>query len=93
MQTDNILFLAGIFAAAGLYMAVQEALEATVTADMVPERTLATGYGALGTVNGAAKFVSSSMVGLIWTVLAPQAAFAAAALLMVAGTLVLARSR
>lgn len=92
-QMDGILLLAGIFSAAGLYMAVQEALEATVTADMVPARTLATGYGALGTVNGAAKFVSSSMVGLIWTAFAPQAAFAAAALLMAAGTLVLARSR
>lgn len=38
---------------AGLYVAVQEALEATVTAAMVSEDTLATSYGALGTVNGA----------------------------------------
>jgi MFS family permease len=91
--SDSLVLLCIVFAAAGLYVAVQEALEATVTAGMVPERMLGTGYGALGTVNGAAKFISSSMVGLIWTALAPQAAFAAAALLMAAGTLVLARTR
>jgi len=91
--SDSLVLLCIVFAAAGLYVAVQEALEATVTAEMVPERMIGTGYGALGTVNGTAKFISSSMVGLIWTALAPQAAFAAAALLMAAGTLVLARSR
>ncbi|GMV63029.1 MAG: MFS transporter [Parvibaculum sp.] len=91
--SDSLVLLCIVFAAAGLYVAVQEALEATVTAGMVPERMLGTGYGALGTVNGAAKFISSSMVGLIWTALAPQAAFAAAALLMAAGTFVLARTR
>lgn len=91
--SDSLVLLCIVFAAAGLYVAVQEALEATVTAGMVPERMLGTGYGALGTVNGTAKFISSSMVGLIWTALAPQAAFAAAALLMAAGTFVLARTR
>lgn len=91
--SDSLVLLCIVFAAAGLYVAVQEALEATVTAGMVPERMLGTGYGALGTVNGAAKFISSSMVGLIWTALAPQAAFVAAALLMAAGTFVLARTR
>ena len=93
LQENSIVFLIVIFSIAGLYMAIQEALEATVTADMVPERMLATGYGALGTINGTAKFFSSSMVGLVWTVLAPQAAFAAAALFMMAGTLVLFRAR
>ncbi len=91
--TESLWFLGLIFAIAGLYVAVQEALEATVTADMVPEDRLATGYGALGTVNGAAKLISSSAVGILWTLASPLVAFAVAAALMAAGTLALLRVR
>lgn len=85
--------LAGIFFVAGLYVATQEALESTVTAAMVPAERLATSYGALGTVNGVAKFVSSAAVGLAWSLHSPAAGFALAAVLMLAGTLALARVR
>lgn len=90
---DSLWLLATIFATAGLYVAVQEALEATVTADLVSEDTLATSYGALGAVNGAAKLFSSSAVGLIWTLASPVLAFAVAGGLMVAGTLAMIRIR
>ncbi|WP_205910004.1 MFS transporter [Tabrizicola caldifontis] len=91
--TESLWFLGLIFAIAGLYVAVQEALEATVTAGMVPEDRLSTGYGALGTVNGAAKLISSSAVGILWTLASPLVAFAVAAALMAAGTLALLRVR
>jgi hypothetical protein len=90
---DSIALLAGIFSIAGLYVAVQEALESTVTAGMVSKHTLATSYGALGTVNGAAKFVSSSAVGALWTVVSPTFSFGVAAILMAAGTIALIRVR
>ncbi|MFN4277528.1 MAG: MFS transporter [Ferrovibrio sp.] len=89
----TVVMLAGIFFVAGLYVAVQEALESTVTAEMVSQDTLATSYGALGTVNGAAKFVSSAAVGVLWTAVSPTFSFAAAAILMAAGTLALMRLR
>jgi MFS family permease len=92
LQTDSVWALAGVFAVAGLYMAVQEALEATVTAELVSPSTLNLGIGVLGTVNGAAKFVSSAAVGALWTAVSPQAAFAAAALVMAMGTWLLART-
>ena len=88
---DSVALLAGIFFVAGLYVAVQEALESTVTAEMVQPDTLAMSYGALGTVNGAAKFVSSATVGLVWTAISPTLGFGLAALLMAAGTLALMR--
>ncbi|MEG2173186.1 MAG: MFS transporter [Desulfovibrionaceae bacterium] len=88
---DSLLFLGILFFFAGLYMAVQEALESTVTADMVTPETLATSYGVLGTVNGSAKFVSSAAVGTIWTVFSPVAAFGLAAVLMAVGTALLFR--
>lgn len=90
---DSIPLLAGIFFVAGLYVAVQEALESTVTAEMVQADTLAMSYGALGTVNGAAKFVSSATVGILWTVASPALSFGLAAALMAVGTLALWRIR
>lgn len=83
---DSVPQLAGIFFVAGLYVAVQEALESTVTAEMVEPDKLALSYGALGTVNGVAKFVSSATVGVLWTALSPTFGFALAAVLMAAGT-------
>lgn len=77
---------------AGLYVAVQEALESTVTAEMVGTDALNIGIGALGTVNGTAKFVSSAAVGLVWSAVSPVLGFGIAALFMAAGTLALARS-
>jgi MFS family permease len=90
---DSLLALGAIFSIAGLYMAVQEALEATVTAGMVSGDMLAMSFGALGTVNGTGKLVSSSLVGVLWTVVSPVFGFGLAAVLMAAGTLGLARVR
>lgn len=91
--TESLWFLGAVFFVAGLYVAVQEALESTVTAEMVAQDTLATSYGALGTVNGAGKLISSSAVGILWTVASPVAAFGLAAVLMAAGTLALLQVR
>jgi MFS family permease len=90
---DSVALLAGIFMVAGLYVAVQEALESTVTADMVGAATLTMSIGALGTVNGVAKFASSATVGVVWTVVSPEVAFALAAAFMLVGTLAILRVR
>ncbi len=90
---DSIIVLAGIFFFAGVYVAVQEALESTVTADMVQTETMTMGIGVLGTVNGVGKFVSSATVGLVWTVVSPEVAFTLAAGFMLAGTLAILRVR
>ena len=92
-RVDSIALLAGIFFIAGLYVAVQEALESTVTAEMVQSDTLAISYGALGTVNGAAKFISSATVGVVWTAVSPELGFGLAAAMMALGTVALLRVR
>jgi len=53
--------------------------------------TLTMSYGALGTVNGTAKFISSTAVGVLWTAFSPIFGFGLAALLMAVGTLALWR--
>lgn len=93
LDVGNAAWLAGIFFIAGLYVAVQEALESTVTAEMVQAETMTLSIGALGAVNGAAKFLSSATVGVVWTAVSPVLAFALAAGFMLAGTLALLRVR
>ena len=92
-DVDSVPLLAGMFFIAGLYVAVQEALESTVTAEMVQAETMTLSIGALGTVNGAAKFLSSASVGVVWTTVSPVLAFALAAGFMLAGTFALLRVR
>lgn len=88
---DSVVLLGVIFFIAGLYVAVQEALESTVTAEMVQADKLVMSYGALGTVNGVAKLISSTTVGVLWTAISPVLGFGLAALFMAAGTVALLR--
>ena len=43
------------------------------------------------TLNGAAKFISSATVGVVWTTVSPVLGFGLAAALMLAGTVALQR--
>jgi hypothetical protein len=93
LNLDSVTVLATIFLVGGLYVAVQEALESAVTASMVDADRLAMSYGALGVVNGTAKFISSAAVGVLWTAASPLIGFGAAAVLMAAGTIALIHTR
>lgn len=87
-------YLVGLFCLAGIYIAVEDALEGALTADLVaaPEsRGIA--YGVLGTINGIGDLAASVIVGALWTAVSPVAAFTYAAVAMGAGTLVTARLR
>lgn len=90
-EVGSLPLLAGIFIVAGIYMAIQEALESTVTAELVTREMLGTSLGALGTVNGTAKFISSTGVGLLWTAVSPAFSFGLAGALMMFGTILLVR--
>lgn len=86
----TVAVLIAVFALAGIYMAVQEALEPVITAALVPAEIKTTGFGILGAVNGLGDLGSSILVGSLWTHVSPQTAFGAAGLLMFAGAIVLA---
>jgi MFS family permease len=58
-----------LFALAGVYMAIQEALEPAIVAELVPDKQLhGTAYGVLAVVNGLGDVGASLLVG--WLVLA-----------------------
>ncbi len=93
LESDSLVLLGSVFVLAGLYIAVQEALEGAMTADYVPTETRSIGYGVLGSVNGVGDLVSSIAVGVLWTFVSPVLAFGMAAGVMLAGTLSLAGQR
>jgi MFS family permease len=88
-----LAYTAGLFVLAGVYAAVQEALEGAMTADLIPDRTRrGTAYGILGCVNGVGDFAASLTAGLLLT-WRPELAFAYAAawMLLGAGAMALVR--
>jgi len=84
--------LAIVFIFAGLCIAAEDALEGVIPADMVASRSHGTAYGLMGTVNGVGDLGASVLVGSLWTAVSPSAAFAAAGILMLLGTLLVARN-
>ena len=93
VHTSSIVFLGVLFALAGVYIAIEESLEGAMTADLVPdESNRGTAYGVMGTVNGVGDFLSSVIVGLLWS-FQPEAGFVYAAVAMLLGALLLVRVR
>ena len=92
-KLEVLTYLLAMFGLAGFSIAVSDALEGAMTADLVTEPVRVTAYGVLGAVNGVGDLVASVVVGVLWTTFSPVVAFAYAAVGMSAGALVLARFR
>lgn len=86
-------YLALLFFVGGFYIAIEDSLERAISADLLPEELRGTGYGALATVNGIGDFISSIIVGILWTTISPAAGFSYAAVLSLLGATVLLRLR
>lgn len=76
--------LAAVFGLAGIFVGVVEALEDSLTAEMVSPALHGTAYGTLAAVNAVGDLVSSVVVGAVWTAASPAAAFAASGVLFAA---------
>jgi MFS family permease len=77
--------LAVLFAVAGVHMAVQQGLEKSIGAELLGSEIRGTGFGVLAAVNGVGDFVSSIIVGALWTAVGPAAGFIYGAVFMLAG--------
>jgi MFS family permease len=86
--------LVGLFVLSGVSVAVVDSLEGALAADLVPDESArGLAYGVLGTVNGVGDFVSSTLVGLLWSFFGPGIGFAYAAWGMLLGAILLHRVR
>lgn len=81
----NAWTLATIFVIGGIYVGIEETLEDSFCAELVGEEQHGMAFGTLATVNGVGDFVSSLVVGLLWTAFGTSVAFAYSGVLFVTG--------
>ena len=89
--TRSLALLAGIFVVAGLYIGTEEALEDSVTAEIVPREQHGMAFGTLAAVNAVGDFLSSLLVGALWSAFGVGTAFGFSALLFAVGALLILR--
>jgi len=82
-----------LFGLAGIHLAMQESLEKSLAAELLPPEIRGSGFGVLATVNGIGDFASSITVGLLWSKVAPGAGFLYAAVFTLVGAVLVYRWR
>jgi MFS family permease len=89
--THSLWLLGIISALAGLYIGTEEALEDSVTAEIVPSEQHGMAFGTLAAVNAVGDFLSSLIVGALWSAFGVGAAFGFSAVLFSAGAILILR--
>ncbi len=87
----SVAVLAAVFALAGIFVGVEEALEDSMAAELVPPEQHGMAFGVLATVNAVGDFASSMTIGLLWTSASPGVAFGLAGALFLAGAILVLR--
>jgi MFS family permease len=89
--TPSVWWFIGCFSLAGIFIAWEDTMEGVAVRDYVGPEIAGTAYGALGAVNGIGDFASSLIVGVVWTTVSPAVGFCYAAVVGLAGTILMAR--
>jgi MFS family permease len=82
-----------VFAVGGIYVGIEETLEDSFCAELVGEAHHGMAFGVLATVNGVGDFLSSLVVGLLWSEFSPAIAFSYSGTLFVLGAVLILRLR
>lgn len=92
---SGVLVLGAAFLAAGIGIGATETAEHTAVASLAPAELRGSAFGLLAAIQSAGDFIASALVGLLWTLVSPTAAFGAIAVLMIAASaaLIVTRSR
>jgi MFS family permease len=77
--------LALVFMLGGVQVAIEETLEDAFCAELVEPAQHGMAFGVLATVNGIGDFLSSAIVGLLWSALGQTVAFGYSAVLFLLG--------
>ena len=89
----SLWLLGGLFVLAGIYVGTEEALEDSLAAELVPREQHGMAFGTLAAVNAVGDFLSSLMVGFLWSAISAKAAFSFSAVLFVLGAFLILRLR
>jgi len=91
MLPVSVWTFALIFILGGTNVALEETAEDSLCAELVREEHHGMAFGVLATVNGVGDFLSSVIVGILWTAFGTTIAFGYSAALSIAGALLVAR--
>ena len=80
-----------VFILGGIYVGIEETVEDSLCAELVAEVHHGMAFGVLATVNGVGDFLSSVVVGALWTAFGPPVAFGYSAVLFAVGAMLIAR--
>ena len=92
-EQPTIPVLAILFGFAGVHGAVQQSLEKSVAAELLPKDVRGSGFGVLATANGVGDFVSSIAVGALWSSVSAGAGFLYAGIFSAIGAVIVYSSR
>jgi MFS family permease len=85
-ESATFPILLTIFILAGVSVGIVDPLEGSFASEMLGGSELGAGYGVLQTVNGIGDFISSTMVGVFWTVFSPALGFSVVASISIVAT-------
>lgn len=83
--------LAAVFVLGGIYIGAEETLEDSLCAELVSENQHGMGFGVLAMINGLGDFISSVIVGVLWSAFGTGVAFGYSAVMFCAGAMLIAR--
>jgi MFS family permease len=89
----SLWLLGGLFVLAGIYVGTEEALEDSLAAELVPREQHGMAFGTLAAVNAVGDFLSSIIVGFLWSAVSAKAAFSFSAVLFFLGAFLILRLR
>jgi len=89
----SLWLLGGLFMLAGIYVGTEEALEDSLAADLIPKEQHGMAFGTLAAVNAVGDFLSSLVVGFLWSAVSARAAFSFSAVLFFLGAILVLRLR
>jgi MFS family permease len=93
LGSQSLWLLGLIFILAGLYIGTEEALEDSLAAEIVPKEQHGMAFGTLAAVNAGGDFISSMVIGFLWSAVNVQTAFAVSAILFSIGAILILRLR
>jgi len=88
LNITSIPALIAVFILGGAYVGMEETLEDSLAAELLPDVVRGTGFGIMALVNGVGDFISSICVGWLWAVFGARVGFGFAVVLMTVGIVV-----
>jgi MFS family permease len=88
-EPPTMLALIVLFGLAGIHSGVQQSLEKSLAAELLPAQIRGSGFGVLATANGIGDLISSVAVGALWSAVSPAAGFLYAAVFTTVGAVLI----